>query len=371
MPSRTTLKLSPATGVTSSILSQEAGLVSDEGTGDDQREQGRACGASAVNRRSPVGREARDRQGSPGAGPSAEGGQVDDVLLAAHSADSPVDFPGQSPLFHAQHASRYDRQTSIKQYQDRFSCRLIVMVDGVFPDSVALIEDLIFRADPREDLHLLLDSPGGDGETAVRIIRSLQARCRELTVLIPNQAKSAATLLALGAHHIVMGPTSDLGPVDPQFRLQRGDRFDLVAAKDIIDAIDRAEQAVAAEPSTYPLHVSLLAEVTAVMAAQARSAIARTDDLVTECLSGCTGRSDQEVAALAQALHEPLIEAPRSHAAVFGARDARRAGLPVIDLDPGSNHWQMIWRLYTKYLTVPGLNGIYEGEHASQVLRPN
>lgn len=346
--------------------------MSDGGTGDEQDGQpGPAGGATAGHGGPEVGREAGDREGREGAGTGTPRGQADGVLVAAGTADSSVVvFPPQSPLFRAQHAPRYERQGAIKAYQRRFCCRLIVMIDGIFPDSVGFIEDLIFNADPEEDLHLLLDSPGGDGETAVRLIRSLQARCRALTVLIPNQAKSAATLLALGAHHIVMGPTSDLGPVDPQFRLQRGDRFDLVAAKDIIDALERAEQAVAAEPSSYPLHVSLLAEVTGVMASQARSAIARTDDLVVECLAGCSGRSDAEITELARALHEPLIEAPRSHAAVFGARDAQQAGLPVIDLDPRSEQWQLMWRLYTKYVTIPGHKGIYEGEHASQVLRP-
>src|SRR5205823_5550063 len=99
-----------------------------------------------------------------------------------------------------------------------------------------------------------------DGETAVRLVRAAQARCRELTVLVPNQAKSAGTLLAMGAHHILMGPTSDLGQVDPQF--QTPERS-LYSAKDLIAAVENAETAIAANPGTYPLHVSLLADVTA------------------------------------------------------------------------------------------------------------
>ncbi|WP_419949131.1 SDH family Clp fold serine proteinase [Candidatus Palauibacter sp.] len=58
----------------------------------------------------------------------------------------------------------------------------------------------------------------GDGNSALHLVRQAQSRCTELTVIVPDQAKSAGTLFVLGAHHIVMGPTSDLGPVDPQFR---------------------------------------------------------------------------------------------------------------------------------------------------------
>jgi len=52
---------------------------------------------------------------------------------------------------------------------------------------------------------------GGDGETAVRLARATQGRCKEFTVIIPDQAKRADTILALGAHYILMGPVGDLG----------------------------------------------------------------------------------------------------------------------------------------------------------------
>jgi len=115
---------------------------------------------------------------------------------------------------------------------------------------VTLFEELIYDADPNTDLHILLASPGGDGETAVRLVRSAQARCRQLTVVVPDQAKSAATLLALGAHHILMGPASDLGPIDPQFLLGDGS---LVSAKDIIGSVEEAVKTVQAAPETYPI----------------------------------------------------------------------------------------------------------------------
>ena len=67
-------------------------------------------------------------------------------------------------------------------------------------------------------------------------MRAAQSRCDELTVIVPDMAKSAATLLSLGAHHIMMGPASDLGPIDPQLLI----RNEWVAAKDIIAAVDDA-----------------------------------------------------------------------------------------------------------------------------------
>jgi ATP-dependent protease ClpP protease subunit len=103
----------------------------------------------------------------------------------------------RSPLFAAENEHRYNRQQLIRQYEAAFECRLAVMVDVVWPHAVTALEETIFDADPQQPLHLILDSPGGDGETAVRLIRSCMARCSELVIVVPDQAKSAATIFAL------------------------------------------------------------------------------------------------------------------------------------------------------------------------------
>lgn len=270
-------------------------------------------------------------------------------------------LPKQSPLFHGQEAGRYERQEWIRAYQAEFGCRLVVMKDEIFSDGVTLFEDLVFDADKDQDLHLMLGSPGGDGETAVRLVRSAQARCRELTVIVPDQAKSAATLLTMGAHHILMGPTSDLGPIDPQFRIDGG----LTSAKNILAAVNYAEEAVQKRPETYPIHASLLSNVTALMVQHARSAIARTDQVAMEALRSCPGRDEATAIEMWSTLKTPLAEEPADHSAVFDGNAAKAAGLPVTVLDPFSRHWQFIWRLWVKYALIPG--AVYEGQFSSQV----
>jgi hypothetical protein len=270
---------------------------------------------------------------------------------------------GRSPLFYAQHAGRYQRQQLIRDYQAAHDCRLVVMIGPIFDYSIMYFEELIFDASPDQDLHLMLASPGGDGEVAVRLVRAAQSRCRRLTVIVPDQAKSAATLLALGAHEILMGPTSDLGPVDPQFPFGE---YDLVSAKDIIAAVERALKDVAERPDTYALHSAMLSEVNALKVEQARSALARTDDLVREALQSNPDRSHDKTENLAKALHEPLIEAPKDHAAIFGADYARELGLPVAICDPASVQWRLIWQLWMHYFAL-GNVVVFENERASQV----
>lgn len=244
--------------------------------------------------------------------------------------------PTRSPLFEAQQAPRYERQRLIREYQQANACRLVVMKDYIFPHNITPFEDTLFDANPDEDLHLMLDTLGGDGETALRLIRQAQSRCRELTVIVPDQAKSAGTLFALGAHHVYMGPTSDLGPVDPQLMLPDDS---IVAARAIIDAVEEAERRIQQNPATYPLHVSLLESVTALTVQQARDELDRTDDLLRAALACPSTLSDKEIDELVQRLRRPLIET-KSHGAVISARDASGFGIPVEEADFSSPRWR-------------------------------
>jgi Serine dehydrogenase proteinase len=307
-----------------------------------------------------MGQEDRTGDGGPREHSEGEGGQAGVLPAAPSPSIAASSHASRTPLFNAQHAARYERQRLIRDYEAEHDCRLAVLIDTLFPDSVVVFEELVHDADPQQYLHLLLDTPGGDGETAIRIVRSAQARCRELTVIVPNQAKSAGTILLMGAHHILMGPTSDLGPVDPQFPTENG----LYSAKDLIAAVEHAEQALATNPESYPLQVSLLADFSAVMVQQARSALGRSEDLVREALRSNPDRSDEVCNQLAAGLKEKLIDVPRDHGAVFSAGDAESVGLPVQHADPSGDQWRRIWELWAKYFALQCF--VCEGRLASQ-----
>lgn len=169
-----------------------------------------------------------------------------------------------------------------------------------------------------------------------------------------------------------MGPGGDLGPVDPQFQLSgRG----LAGAKEIVAAVDEAEERVKEAPETFPLFSGLLADVNMLMVEQARSALNRTGALVREALACHKTRTDEDVDELARALQAPLIDDPASHSAVIGVDTARRLGLPAVAADRDSTDWQTVWALWTRYFTLrcfpAGPVAVYEGRRASHVLRPD
>ncbi|MFP5281841.1 MAG: SDH family Clp fold serine proteinase [Actinomycetes bacterium] len=309
-----------------------------------------------------------------GAGPGDEQGHPQgeaDEFPAGGGADEVGPLPGRTPLFRAQHSERYARQSLLAEYEQLTGATLIVLIDQIFPANLTLLEELLFDCVPAQPLHVLMASPGGDGETAIRMVRSMQSRCSALTIVLPDMAKSAATLMCLGADAIVMGPAGDLGPVDPQFQI--GGRG-LAGAKEIVRAIDEAEERITKNPDTYPLFAGLLADVNMLMVEQARSALDRTEALVREALGCHRGRSTLEVKQLARKLQAPLIDDPASHSAVIPVEAARGFGLPAVAADPHSAEWSLIWALWTRYFTLgcfpAGQVAIYEGRRASHVIPP-
>lgn len=68
-----------------------------------------------------------------------------------------------------------------------------------------------------KDIFLILRSPGGEVEPAYLISKMCNRyKLAKFVVGIPADAKSAATLLSLGADELHMGAMSELGPIDPQ-----------------------------------------------------------------------------------------------------------------------------------------------------------
>lgn len=243
------------------------------------------------------------------------------------------------------------------------------MVDVIDPDSITYFAELIHGADRGEDLHLMLRSPGGDGEAAVRLARMAQGSCRRFVVVVPEVAKSAATILALGAHEIVMGPSSDLGPIDPQVHVpDRG----YISAKEVLTAVESALEDVNQRPGTYPLHAALLGSgnVDATTYQFAKAALGRTSEIAKQAIGSNPDRSAADVRRLKEKAEKQLITTATMHSAVVGSAEARRIGLPVTEVEGDSGRWQEIWEIWSRYFVLGPVEAfrIYEGQVASQVI---
>ena len=84
------------------------------------------------------------------------------------------------------------------------------------PQDSFFIAECESRQYKRENVLMVLVTPGGDASAAYRIARCLQRNYKIFTVFVPGYCKSAGTLLALGAHEIVFTSHGELGPLDVQ-----------------------------------------------------------------------------------------------------------------------------------------------------------
>ena len=97
---------------------------------------------------------------------------------------------------------------------------LLCFVGKFSTNEVLIVRDLLSQLSDREDfsgeLSVLLESPGGYPDDVYRIILALRGYATDLEILVPQWAKSAATLFCLAANTIHIGRYGELGPLDPQ-----------------------------------------------------------------------------------------------------------------------------------------------------------
>jgi ATP-dependent protease ClpP protease subunit len=108
-------------------------------------------------------------------------------------------------------------------------------------DDIPAFGDILMSVGEVDQLNLIINSPGGDGTVAEKIIELCRAYCKEFNVIVPNRAKSAATIIALGGDQIVMGYCSELGPIDAQVMIIVGGIPHYISAQSFLDARDVLE----------------------------------------------------------------------------------------------------------------------------------
>ena len=79
---------------------------------------------------------------------------------------------------------------------------------------IYVLNKIITKHKNSDRLFVILKSFGGSGEAALRAVHLFRHYYKEVVVLVTLECASAATLLALGADKIKMGPIAHLSPID-------------------------------------------------------------------------------------------------------------------------------------------------------------
>jgi hypothetical protein len=109
-------------------------------------------------------------------------------------------------------------QKLIKKIQSANKIKIIAYWNSVrgsiCQNDVNTVYEIIKDWPVQEKIYLFVKSDGGDGKASLRIINLLRERTKKLIVLVAGECSSAATIMALGADEIHMGPLAFLSAVD-------------------------------------------------------------------------------------------------------------------------------------------------------------
>lgn len=156
-----------------------------------------------------------------------------------------VNLPSQTPLFHAVNRDRYERHSLIKQIEEFTGRRLLVYIsnlshpqNSITREDIPPFSELIASLEDNSEIDLIIQSPG-DPNAAETMVNSLLAKTNNLRVIIPQAAKSAATMISLRADVILMSDTSELGPIDPQIPIRSAHGYQMRPAQAFLNGLER------------------------------------------------------------------------------------------------------------------------------------
>ena len=216
-----------------------------------------------------------------------------------------------------------------------------------------MLEEVLINTDCTKGISLMLNAPGGDGLAAERIIKVCRSYSDgEFETIVPSRSKSAATIVCLGSDRILMGPTSELGPVDPQvfYDLGYGGAPQLLPADTIVDSYERLfKEATAPEPrARIEPYMQQLSRFNDVYVQNLRKIQSLSDDIALRSakISMLKGKKDGEIKKLLKPFTDPSES--KDHGRGIFREEATECGLNIESMDRHDELWSTIRALYTR-----------------------
>jgi len=218
---------------------------------------------------------------------------------------------------------------------------------AICPNDVIGLYGILRSIGKQQHLYMFVKSDGGNGQSSLRMVNLLRQYVRRLTVLVPQECSSAATMLALGADKILMGPLAQLSAVDTSLThdLSPIDRDNdrVSVSQDELQRVVRLwqKQAVKNDVASNP-YQSLFNYVHPLVVGAVDRISALSTKLCLEILSYHMRDTKK-----AQSISDVLNSGYPAHSYPITLREARRIGLNAEPLDDEVN--QLLFELNEIY----------------------
>jgi hypothetical protein len=205
---------------------------------------------------------------------------------------------------------------------------------SVCDNDVMAMHEILEAKGPRPALVLFVKSDGGSGMASLRMIHLLRRYAGRLTVVAPLNCASAATMLALGADTILMGPLSYLTAVDTSLEhdLSPLDHTNnlVPVSNDEVDRVIRLWKETAARKAEA---VNPYQELYKYLHPLVVGALDRASSLSLMLCREILGYHMRD-RRKAERISRHLNSSYPAHQYPITSREARRLGLEVRDIDP-------------------------------------
>lgn len=224
--------------------------------------------------------------------------------------------------------------------------------NGLIDDDDALmLEEVLVNSKIRNDLLLFINSPGGFGLAAERIVRVCQKYSTNgFEVLVAHKAKSAATIVCLGSKKIWMGETSEMGPVDPQLRIGRGQ----VSVYNILKSYDQLLGRAGRVRGRIEPYLQQLSVYDPRYMEQLRQEMRLSETMAVQLLR--TGMLKGHSTPRVRQRIKPFIDPEKTleHGRPIFREQAEVCGLAIGRIDISDPIWSTVWDLHQRYEYVMG-----------------
>ena len=242
---------------------------------------------------------------------------------------------------------------------------------GIEDTDADMLEGVLQKLDSKAGLALLINSPGGDGLAAERIVKICRtySGTGEYWAIVPGKAKSAATMICFGASKIIMGPTSELGAVDPQLSLVEDDQTRWFSARNVVASYETLFERAVAEKGRLEPYLQQLANYDEREIQELRSTIALSEDIAVRILhSGMMQTEDLDsIRNKIRMFLAPEETETKTHGRAIYRDEASCCGLNTESADARSKLWQLVYELYirTNHFVSTRASKCIESEHHS------
>ena len=213
-----------------------------------------------------------------------------------------------------------------------------------------MLESVLQTMDTHRGFALMISSPGGSGLAAERIANV--CRCYSGTgkylAIVAGKAKSAATIVCLGAEKILMGPSSELGTIDPQVVVEEDGKTKWFSVHNIVRSYEELFTKAVEEKGNLHPYLQQLEKYDAREIQEMKAALLLTEDMAVKLLkTGMVSElSEDEIRQKIELLLTP--KELKVHGRPLYARDAIMCGLTVQVIDQNSQLWATLHELHVR-----------------------